>query len=37
MRATYPAFAGNPNGHLSNPLVDLPAPIGEVVDGDAAS
>jgi L-ascorbate metabolism protein UlaG (beta-lactamase superfamily) len=34
-RGTYPAFAGTPNGHLSNPLVDLPAPISGIVDVDA--
>jgi L-ascorbate metabolism protein UlaG (beta-lactamase superfamily) len=34
-KGTYPAFAGTPNGHLSNPLVDLPAPVGEIVDVDA--
>ncbi len=34
-KGTYPAFAGTPNSHLSNPLVDLPAPISEIVDVDA--
>lgn len=23
----YPAFAGSPNDHLRNPLVDLPVPL----------
>lgn len=34
-KGTYPPFSGTPNGHLSNPLVDLPVPIGEIVDVDA--
>ena len=35
VKGTFPGFAGTPNSHLSNPLVDLPAPIGEIVDVDA--
>jgi L-ascorbate metabolism protein UlaG (beta-lactamase superfamily) len=34
-KGTFPGFAGTLNSHLSNPLVDLPAPIGEIVDVDA--
>jgi L-ascorbate metabolism protein UlaG (beta-lactamase superfamily) len=34
-KGTFPGFAGTPNSHLSNPLVDLPAPVGEIVDVDA--
>jgi L-ascorbate metabolism protein UlaG (beta-lactamase superfamily) len=34
-KGTFPGFAGTPNSHLPNPLVDLPTPIGEIVDVDA--
>jgi L-ascorbate metabolism protein UlaG (beta-lactamase superfamily) len=34
-KETFPGFAGTPNSHLPNPLVDLPAPISEIVDVDA--
>jgi L-ascorbate metabolism protein UlaG (beta-lactamase superfamily) len=34
-KGCHPAFAGTPNNHLANPLVELPLPIGEIVDVDA--
>ena len=34
-KGTLPAFAGTPNSHLSNPLVDLPAPVDKIVNVDA--
>jgi L-ascorbate metabolism protein UlaG (beta-lactamase superfamily) len=34
-KGAYPGFEGTPNSHLSNPLVDLPVPVSEILDVDA--
>jgi L-ascorbate metabolism protein UlaG (beta-lactamase superfamily) len=34
-RGAYPGLEGSPNSHLSNPLVDLPAPADTLLDVDA--
>ncbi|WP_250464868.1 MBL fold metallo-hydrolase [Microbulbifer litoralis] len=34
-KGAFPAFPGTVNDHLSNPLVELPIPMEEVVDVDA--
>ncbi|MBU5638962.1 MBL fold metallo-hydrolase [Geomonas sp. Red69] len=34
-KGAYPAFAGTVNGHLRNPLVDLPVPVETLLDVDA--
>lgn len=34
-KGAFPAFPGTVNDHLSNPLVELPIPIEEIVDVDA--
>lgn len=34
-KGAYPGFEGTVNAHLSNPLVDLPLPMEEILDVDA--
>ena len=34
-KGAFPAFPGTPNDHLSNPLVELPLPMEEILDVDA--
>ena len=34
-KGAYPAFQGTANGHLFNPLVDLPVPLEEIIAVDA--
>jgi L-ascorbate metabolism protein UlaG (beta-lactamase superfamily) len=34
-KGAYPAFPGTPNGHLSNPAVELTTPVSELLDVNA--